>query len=261
MKTGKSNAWLVLALPVLWLGGAGCAKDRASVEKNLMADRNSAERSTGVQEHYRTNCPDVIELQVEPRPEFSGRYPIGPDGKIDLKDYGKLRIEGHTLAEIARLMAQEVGLPAESVKARVAEFHSAYVILFGEVNGWQRSIPYQGQETVLDLLQRVGGITVGAEPKDVYVVRPRIGESLRPEVFHVDLQAIVVKNDHKTNIRIMPFDQIYVGQTTQAQVERALPPWLRELTQTLWDTRPNQANGRQEPPAMNWVPGGDKVTR
>jgi protein involved in polysaccharide export with SLBB domain len=121
---------------------------------------------------------------------------------------------------------------------RVLEYRSAYVLLFGEVVGSQRSAPYRGPETVLDLLQRVGGITVGAEPKDVFVVRPHLGDSQRPEVFHVDLQAIVVKHDERTNLRILPFDQIYVGETRQAKVEKALPPWLRTLSQAIWDTRP-----------------------
>ena len=45
---------------------------------------------------------------------------------------------------------------------------------------------------MLDLLQRVGGIAPGAAPQDVYVVRSHLGEG-RPEVFHVDLDAIVLR--------------------------------------------------------------------
>src|SRR5438093_1577377 len=83
--------------------------------------------------------------------------------------------------------------------------------LFAELVGRHRTIPYQGAETVLDVLQRVGGITPGAEPTEIYVVRSHIGDLQRPEVFHVDLEGIVIDRDHHTNIRVRPYDQIYVG--------------------------------------------------
>jgi len=246
MKTGKRwSAWktrtvvLLLALPML-LHAPGCAKDRVSVEKNLMAQQ-SAVRNEGVPERYRVGCPDAVELVVRQRPEFSGRHEIGPDGRIDLGEYGRLHIEGRTTPEIVKLVAEETGASPESVQARVSEFRSQHVLLFGEVIGWQRSVPYRGQETVLDLLQRVGGITTDAEPSDVYVLRPHLGDNQRPETFHVDLQAIVLKHDYKTNIRLLPFDQIYVGETRRAQIEKAIPPWLRPIYQVVCNTKPDAA--------------------
>jgi len=246
MKTGKRwSAWktrtvvLLLALPML-LHAPGCAKDRVSVEKNLMAQQ-SAVRNEGVPERYRVGCPDAVELVVRQRPEFSGRHEIGPDGRIDLGEYGRLHIEGRTTPEIVKLVAEETGASPECVQVRVSEFRSQHVLLFGEVIGWQRSVPYRGQETVLDLLQRMGGITPGAEPRDVYVLRPHLGDNQRPEAYHVDLHAIVLKHDHQTNIRLLPFDQVYVGETRRAQIEKALPPWLRPLYQGGWNTKPEAA--------------------
>ena len=231
MKTGQRwsswkarSAWLLVLLPIL-PHLSGCAKDRALVEQNL----HDSQRQEGAPEHYRVGCPDVLELAVAGRPEFAGRYVIGADGRIDLDDYGKPRVEGRTLAQVAALIAKEIGEEPASVTVRVSEFHGQHLLLFGEVIGHQRSVPYQGQETVLDLLRRVGGITAGAEPRDVYVVRAHLGESQRPEVIHVDLEAIVVKGDARTNIRLLPYDQVYVGETRRAQIEKAIPPWLRVL--------------------------------
>ena len=200
-----------------------------------MAQQSAAER-VEVGLRYRVACPDVVEL-VTPRPELSGPREIQPDGRIDLGEYGNLRIEGKTPPEIAALIAEETGETPHAVEVRVAEFRSQHVLLFGEVIGWQRSVSFRGPETVLDLLQRVGGITPGAEPRDVYVVRPHLGDNQRPEVFHVDLHAIVLKHDHKTNIRVLPFDQVYVGQTRKAQIEQAIPPWMRGVYQAIWDTK------------------------
>ena len=253
MKTGQRwstwkarTVWLLALLPLLPCL-SGCAKDRESVAQNLMG-KPFAPRNEGIAEHYRVNCPDVLELEVTNRPEFAGRYAINADGRIDLGDYGNPRVEGRTLAQIAGLIAEEVGAEQASVLVGVVEYRSQHLLLFGEVIGQQRSVPYQGQETVLDLLRRVGGITAGAEPKDVYVVRPHLGESLRPEVIHVDLHAIVVKGDLATNIRLLPFDQIYVGETRCAQIEKALPSWLRGIYVTVAGAKASPAKNHQPQP-------------
>ena len=244
----------VAGLFALLLGG--CAADRASVEKGLLADGNAARRSAGVTEHYLIGCPDAIELRVRGRPELAGPYTVEPTGRIALGEHGPLHIEGRTPAEAARLIAAAAGVAPGDVEVRVTAFRSQYLFLSGQIIGWQRTVPYQGQETVLDLLQRIGGITTGAELKDVYVTRPRLEQNQRPEVFHVNLQAIVLKKNDETNIRLMPFDQVYVGESQQAQLEKAFPPWLRPVYQTFWNMR----SGPERPPvataaASRWIAG------
>ncbi|HZZ82743.1 MAG TPA: hypothetical protein VFE62_29865 [Gemmataceae bacterium] len=241
MKTGERwSSWKAIApalLALLSFVPMGCVKDRAAVERNLMA-QPSPDGAESVAQRYRVACPDIIELEMPERPEFNGKYEITADGRIDLGDYGKPRIEGRMLPEIAQLLSTETGVSPMAIRVRVLEFRSQHVLLFGEVIGHQRSVPYRGQESVLDLLQRVGGITQGAAPDDCYVIRPHLGDNRRPEVFHVDLNAIVMKHDERSNIRLMPFDQVYVGETRQAKIEKCIPPWLRFVSQAIWDTKP-----------------------
>src|SRR5260370_785227 len=98
MKTGERwsswKPWLaaLLALLPTLLSAPGCAKDRASVEKNLLAQQK-VQFQAEVAGRYRLGCPDIVELVVPARPEFNGRYPVQPDGRIDLGNYGTLRIE------------------------------------------------------------------------------------------------------------------------------------------------------------------------
>jgi polysaccharide export outer membrane protein len=219
--------------PLLLLSLCGCAATMPQVDKTLLAEKGSAVRNEGVAECYLIGCPDVLELIVVGRPEHSGQCVVGPDGRIDLGPLGRPRVEGRTVTEVARLIAREADLPPAFVEVRVVEFRSQVLYLFGEVNGLQRAVPYRGQETVLDLLQRVGGITPGAAPDDVHVVRARVAEGKRPEVFLVDLRAIVLRGDHKTNLRLQPFDQIHVGATRRARLEKCVPPWLRPLFHAL----------------------------
>lgn len=107
----------------------------------------------------------------------------------------------------------------------------------GHAESAQRAVPYQGPETVLDLLQRVGGITPGAAPNDVHVVRSRLADNRPPEVFHIDLQAIVMSQDQSTNLRLQPFDQVFVGEAKRSSLEKCLPPFLRPTYEKLCGIR------------------------
>ena len=251
-------ACLAFALGPVLLCASGCAKDRAAVGRNLLAPA-ADQRRVGVLEQYTLRCPDLLELLIENQPNLSKVYTIGTDGRIDLGEYGNPRVEGKTLPEVIQLICDETGTPTPQIRARVADFRSQYLLLFGEVNGSQRSVPYRGQETVLDLMHRVGGITLGAEPRDVYVVRSHLGDNQRPEVFHVDLQAIVLKNDAKTNIRLLPYDQVYVGETKGAQIERAIPTWVRNFYRPVLD-RKKSAEPKRPPDSASasaWMTGSN----
>jgi protein involved in polysaccharide export with SLBB domain len=235
---------------------AGCAGDRNLVDNNLKHDRPTEAEALGVAEHYRVGCPDVLEIAVKNRGEFDGNYTVEPDGRINLGRYGRLRVEGRFLADIGGLMADEIDVRPLDVRVRVAEFQSQHVIVFGGVVGWQRTVAYRGQETVLELLQRAGGITPGAAPEHVYVVRAHLGQEQRPEVFHVDLGAIVMKKDERSNLRVLAFDQVYVGETRQARMERLIPPWLRPLYQKIWDLLPSpDAGGDEDGVLSRWISG------
>src|SRR5262249_41452913 len=118
MKPGERwSTWRAGLLLALLLGaGSGWATDRAHVPKNLMADQATTQRNEGVSEHYQAACPDVLEVKIPGRPELSRRYTVQVDGRIDLGDYGRLRVEGQPLQEIARLLAAETGSEPEQIE-------------------------------------------------------------------------------------------------------------------------------------------------
>ena len=240
-----TGRWPLAALLCAALAGCRSGPYRANIEKNLMTGGTSPADKQVVAEGYLVGCPDVLQLRVEDRPEFDGRETVGPDGCITVGRYGKVRVEGAPLAAVAAAVAERVGASPDRVQVRVADFCSRHLILVGEVVGRPRTIPYQGHETVLDVLQRVGGITPGAEPTEVYVLRSHLADLRRPEVVHVDLQAIVLHTDPVTNIRVMPYDQIYIGETRQARVEKCIPPWARPVYQVVWDMLPNNKKARE----------------
>jgi protein involved in polysaccharide export with SLBB domain len=202
---------------------AGCA---GRLDRALLADHNPAAHLSNPEAAYCVHCPDVLEVTA---PGWSGQETVGPDGRVRVGATAGVRVEGQTPPEVARHIAEALRVDVAAVQVHVAAFNSQRIYVHGEVTGLQRVIPYQGPETVLDLLQRVGGIAPGAAPGDIRVVRERIAEGRSEEVFHVDLDAILHRHDQSTNVRLEPFDQVYVGQSTQHCIACCLPPWLRSV--------------------------------
>jgi protein involved in polysaccharide export with SLBB domain len=209
---------------------AGCATGGKPVDQAMQAERGgAAARSARVAARYFVGCPDVLEVRIAGTLDPGAHVIVGPDGRIDLNRLGTLRVEGQTVAEVAQGVAELAGVPAEAVRVRVAEYNSQRVYLFGEVAGLQRAVAYQGEETVADLLQRAGGITAGAAPAKVHVIRPRVTDGKAPLIYHVDLEAVILNKDASTNLRVQPFDQIYVGETRRASMHKCVPPLFRPL--------------------------------
>ena len=164
---------------------------------------------------------------------------VGPDGRLDLGDLGRLRVEGMTTAEVASAIAERLHAPPAGVQVTVRAYRSQQVYLLGEVRGLQHAVSYEGPERVADLLQRVGGLTPGAAVGDVYLVRSHLVDGQTPELFRVDLQAILTKHDQRTNIVVQAFDQITVGESPQSTLARSLPPLLLPMYQSLFGLQQN----------------------
>jgi protein involved in polysaccharide export with SLBB domain len=243
--------WAALVLSVVCVSLGGCATNR-NIDRALLATNTAA--SSEVANGYHVQCPDVLEITADFRPDIPpGRRVIGPDGCIDLGRAGRLRVEGHTPAQIAAAVATAAAVPRATVQVRVVEFKSQQVYVFGQVTGQQRAVPYQGPETIRDFLQRVGGLAPGAEPNELHVIRANVADGKRPEVFTVDLKAIVLKREERTNIRLEPFDQVIIGETRESSYEKVVPPILRPLYETLVNMdRPGQRDAATpvaDPPA------------
>lgn len=208
---------------------AGCLGNREQIEQALYAYRPPPAHLSQVASNYRSRCPDLLQLDVSGLPRYSGARRIGPNGRIDLGDAGQPQVDGATVPEIVRTVAESIGVPPDRVHIHVAEHNSQYLYLFGEVADSQRAVHYQGPETVLDLLQRVGGLPRGAAVGDVTIIRPHVAEGKTPEIFHIDLAAIVLRKDLETNILLQPFDQIHIGQSRRSSLRECLPPWLRSV--------------------------------
>lgn len=222
--TGRRRA-LCSATLALCLFSA-CATGRPLHQRQGQPETSARVAAAGP---YTVHAPDALTLEIDSHPELSGTRTVGPDGRLDLGPYGRLRVEGRTSNEITRQVAAVLGEPPDRVRLRVGSYRSRQIYLYGQVNGSQRCVPFEGPETVVHLLQRCGGLTAGAAARDIYVIRPRVADARPPQVFRVNVRDIVTGRDDKTNLVLQPFDEVYVGETRQFSMEKCVPPCMRPL--------------------------------
>lgn len=221
-RTGRG--WCALALAVL----AGCQTSRAHIAEALLNSKPATPpQEVVVEDTYRIACPDVLEVKVANWPETSGHFAVGPDGRIAVPALGTPRVEGDTAMGLAKRFASDLVLPIEQVSCRVVSPQSRVVYVRGPITGGYRALPYQGPETVLGFIHRCGGLTPGADVRDVHVIRGNVARGDKPQVFAVDLEAILMHGDPKSNFVLQPFDELWIGELPRSKIGRAMPEWMR----------------------------------
>ena len=196
---------------------------------------------------YTLACPDVLEIVVGRRTDCGGNLAVAPDGRIDLGALGRPRVEGETAETLAQRIAGLAEVPPASVSVRVVGHRSRLVYVFGPVSGPPRAVPYRGPESVVEMLRRVGGLKQGAAIGEIHIVRGNVASGRTPQVFHIDVEGIAARGDESTDVRLEPFDEVYVGEIKRYSLMKILPPWLRPFYRALCglgpDRRPPELRG------------------
>ena len=227
------QTWLpVIACALLSLAVSGCASHCEQTRKALMRE-TPLSPDAQLAQPYHIGCPDVIRVRCPDHPESSGLHTIEANGCIPVAYLGGVRVEGLTAAEAREKLADTLQVPADAVDLDVVEYRRQHVYVFGEVPGLQNAIPYQGSETVVELIRRAGGVTKEGSPGQVRVIRNSPIAGAPPQVFLVDLQAIVLRGDNSTNLLVQPNDQIYVPESKRARYRKCFHPWFKATAEWL----------------------------
>lgn len=212
--------WVVLAI--------GCTGSQRELRQSLQTVREPGSVRE-LETYYQVRYPDVLAVRFDGRPDLSGLKPLQLDGRICIHQGLHVLVEGLSLPQIARELAAQTHLPLSTIQVQVQEYASQFVYLYGEVDASQHIVPYRGPETILSLFRRIGGIPPEGSLQDIRVVRAHVADGKPPEVFHIDLPAILSGRDLQTNIRLEPFDRIHIGSTRSSSINSMLPPWLKQV--------------------------------
>ena len=137
----------------------------------------------------------------------SGDYIVGPDGTINLKEYGTLEVTGKTIAEATSALEKHLTKYFDSpeVAVEVKQFNSKvfYVITEGVGAGAGdniRRVPITGNDIVLDALSVVSGLSQ-ISSKKIWISRPSASNPEKGTVLPVDYAAITAAGPRRPTIK------------------------------------------------------------
>jgi polysaccharide biosynthesis/export protein len=143
-----------------------------------------------------------------------GEHLVRPDGTVGLGVYGNVFVTGMTLDEakaaIELHLSRHITMPEVVVDVLAYNSKVIYVVMDGGGFGEQvMRIPYTGNETVLDVMSQVNGLSQ-VSSKRVWVARPAPGDVHRTQILDVHWSAITAEGITTTNYQVLPGDRIYV---------------------------------------------------
>ena len=215
----------VLAATWLLLGLC-CGCRQSPVLEDRALSRILATPLRELENGYLVHPPDVLALKVTGREDLPRRLALGNDGRVQLSNSLFLELDGQTVPEIARRVADLLDVPIESVEVAVAEHKSQVIFLEGEVAGSARAVPYHGPESLLSFLKRAGGLTAGAAPERVTLRRANAADGKAPESQETNLNRLIERPSEANDLRLHAFDMVVVEPSRKSIFLDCLPPWL-----------------------------------
>lgn len=208
-----------------------------TVDQAAIAIRRHLEQKVGL------TMPELLVTldDVESPQPIAGEHLVRPDGRISLGIYGEVYVAGMTLPEV-KLAVEEhlkqfIQDPQVAVDVLAYNSKTYYIITDGGGFGEQVvRLPYTGNETVLDAISQIQGLSE-VSSKRIWIARPSPAGTGVTQILEVAWEDITALGQTATNYQILPGDRIYIQAdqwiTADNLVAKILSPFERILGFTL----------------------------
>jgi polysaccharide biosynthesis/export protein len=172
---------------------------------------------------YVIEPPDILRVNLisnstDATPPITGEHLVGPDGRVNLGTYCDVYLAGMTVEQARRAVEKHLSkfLDDPQIALDVFAYNSKtyYVITQGAGPGDSvQEFPITGNETVLDAIALMGGMSSLDSPK-MYISRPARfdGKNATKEtIMPVDWHEISRGGSTATNYQLMPRDRLIIS--------------------------------------------------
>jgi polysaccharide biosynthesis/export protein len=187
---------------------------------------------------------DITIAQGRGVQQIRGEHLVRPDGSISLGSYGSVKLCGLTLPMAKEVIEAHLTryLQNPEVVVDVLAYNSkVYYVIFDQGGAGQRihRLPFTGNETVLDAISQVSGLTTVSDQQQIWLARPSC-EHEEEEVLKVDWKGITAHGRVQTNYQLFPGDRIFINaqpmMTFDTHLARIISPFERLFGFTLLGT-------------------------
>jgi polysaccharide export outer membrane protein len=200
----KKNVVFLFALMILGL--ASCSTKELRVKESRVGEGTPDPRNPP-EEFNVIGAGDVLNINIWKEPSLSGPVKVRPDGFVTLPLVNEIQVVGLTTAQLRKVLEDKYKefTVDPFVTVRLETIASSEVFLLGQVTR-PGAFPLNGNETLLQILARAGGLTVFADRSNIRVVRRNRDKIIE---YIVDYDSII-KGDVKQDILLRPGDRIIV---------------------------------------------------
>lgn len=167
--------------------------------------------------------------------QITGQHLVGPDGRVNLGTYGSVLVVGMTLEEVRAAVERKLSVKLEQpeVFVDVLAYNSKVCYVITEGGGFGDNVtklPIRGNETVLDAIAELGGISQ-VSSKKIWIARPAPNGVGCEQVLPVNWVNITRGASTATNYQLMPGDRLFIAENKyskfSAVVSTTLQPFER----------------------------------
>jgi polysaccharide export outer membrane protein len=195
----------LLAITVMALVGCG-TKELRIQEYRVSPD--APDPAKPPEEFYVIGYGDSISVQVWKEPTLSGGAAVRPDGYVTLPLINEVQVVGLSTAQLRKVLEQKYKefTVDPFVTVAIGGIASTEVFLISPGTGRNSVMPLKGNESILQLITRMGGLGIFADRSNIRIVRR---EGTKITEFIVDYDAII-KGDLKQDLLLRPGDRIII---------------------------------------------------
>jgi polysaccharide export outer membrane protein len=195
---------LLVSLAILFISGCGTKELRVQ-EFHVVA--GTPDPGKPPDEFYVIGAGDVLNINVWKEPSLSGAVKVRPDGFVTVPLVNEIQVVGMSTARLRKVLQDKYKEFAVDpfITVRLETIASSEVFLVGQVSR-PGAFPLNGNETLLQILTRAGGLTIFADRGNIRVLR-RDREKVTEYVADYDG---IIKGDLKQDILLRPGDRIIV---------------------------------------------------
>jgi polysaccharide export outer membrane protein len=191
----------------------------------------SLDESTKTIDHFlrrilRSPEVSVVLASTSGQQQVAGEHLIGLDGTINLGTYGSIYVAGMTIAEVKDAVEQHLSKylldPVVGVEVFAYQSKNYYIISQGAGLGdGVTRVPITGNETVLDALAQVNGLSRLASKK-IWIARPVPNERGCDQILPVNYADITAGANTATNFQLLPGDRVFIAEDKFIALESAI---------------------------------------
>jgi protein involved in polysaccharide export with SLBB domain len=178
-----------------------------------------------LEEQYRLEAGDTIEIRFYYTPELNDRIQIRPDGHISLGLTGQVLAAGKTVPELVTHLEGRYSktLKNPAISVQVVGFANRKIFVGGEVVR-PGLIDLVGEQTVLGAILASGGLMKSAKRSHVLLIR-RSSTGV-PETLRLAMETSGKTTSQIASMQLRPFDVVLVTESGISRVNRAVDQYV-----------------------------------